>query len=389
MKALFLEEIIDPLPILLPKVKTLISLLNSSKSPLIFTGAGISTSSGIPDYRSSYKTSLKTGPGVWEKAANRDKFKGIPIIKPAIECYPTKTHMALKKLLEKGRISHILTQNVDNLHLRSGIREENLTELHGNICKEICENCDKGFYRDFYVKKKDSDPLEVYTGRICDICKGKLRKSIVNFGEKINEENLRKSQEITEKSDFCLCLDSSFRVNPAAKFPKRFARKKLVIVNLQRNLLENIANLTIYGFCDEIMEVFMKEIGEEIEEFKVRKAFLIEFYQDKQGVFLKISGKIPGFIDKEFDNIQEIEVFDKENNEFFIRKDGDLAISLYRNVRNLRIIVKFFGNLMEPNAIIEVDLLKESFTNDTLKLFFSCILSDFFPEWEISRFSLI
>ena len=388
MKTLLLEEIIDPLPLLLPKIKTLVSLLNSSKNPLVFTGAGISTSSGIPDYRSSYKTSLKTGPGVWESEENRIKYKGNPVIKPAIECYPTKTHMALKKLLEKGRISHILTQNVDNLHTRSGVCEQYLTELHGNICKEICETCHHVFYRDYYVKPRNSDPLEVYTGRNCEICQGKLKKTLVNFGEKINEEKLRKSQEFAEKCDFCLCLGSSFRVNPAAKFPKQFSGKKLVVVNLQRNILENIANLSIYGLCDEIMEAFMKELGEEIEEFRVKKSFLLEFYQEKHGVSLKISGKIPGFYDKDFYNIEELEVFDLENKEFFLRKEGDFTIDLKENVKKLKVILKFFGNFMEPNAVISVDLSEEVFINKGLKLGFSCVLDDFFQEWEIRKFQV-
>ena len=71
MKALMLEEIIDDISTLLPKVKHLISLMKSSRNPMVFTGAGISTSAGVPDYRSSYKTLLKTGPGVWESEESR------------------------------------------------------------------------------------------------------------------------------------------------------------------------------------------------------------------------------------------------------------------------------------------------------------------------------
>ena len=115
MKALLLDEIIDDLPTLLPKIKTLVSLLKSSKNPIIFTGAGVSTSAGVPDYRSSYKTLLKTGPGVWESEENKKKYNGIPVIKAAIETYPTKSHMAMKSLIDKGIVSQIITQNVDIL----------------------------------------------------------------------------------------------------------------------------------------------------------------------------------------------------------------------------------------------------------------------------------
>ena len=394
MKALMLEEIIDDISTLLPKVKHLISLMKSSRNPMVFTGAGISTSAGVPDYRSSYKTLLKTGPGVWESEENRQKFDRIPIIKPAIETCPTKTHMALKTLLDAGFISHIITQNVDNLHLKSGINDENLIELHGNICKEYCEKCRTIFYRDFYVKPpKISDPLEVYTSRNCHYCQGKLRKTLVNFGEKVPEEKIMKSYELIKKSDLCLCFGTSFRVNPAGKIPKMFTKengKKLGIVNLQKTFFEENADAVIHGFCDDVFEVIMRELGLTIDEFHIKKTVVVEFVKEKDGVRMKVQGKIPGNVQKDYYNLQEIEVLDLTNKEFFKRKAEEdiMEVTFKKNLKDVRICVKFFGNSLEPNAELTVNLNEKVWAGDTLKLGYDLKLDDFLKEWSINQYNI-
>ena len=393
MKALLLDEIIDDLPTLLPKIKTLVSLLKSSKNPIIFTGAGVSTSAGVPDYRSSYKTLLKTGPGVWESEENKKKYNGIPVIKAAIETYPTKSHMAMKSLIDKGIVSQIITQNVDNLHLRSGINEDKIIELHGNICKEFCEKCQKVFYRDFYVKTpKFSDPLNVYTSRNCNFCQGKLRKTLVHFGEKVPEEKLNKCYDIIKNSDFCLCFGTSFRVNPAGKIPKIFTKekgKKLGIVNLQKTFFEDQANLVINGYCDDVCEAMMREMGIEIEEFQVRKTFVLDFFQEDDKIVMKIQGKLPGEINKDFYNLQEIEISELPDNQFIKKKsdDGSLeSVILPKKLKSFKLCVKFFGNSFEPNAVIKLNLENVKWNGNSLKMVYDLKLENFLKEWSIHRY---
>ena len=386
-----LDEIFDKTPILISKVKCLINLIKSSKSPLVFTGAGISTSAGIPDFRSSYKTTLKTGPGVWESEDNRSKYQGTPIIKPAIECYPTITHMALKTLIDHNIIKHLITQNVDNLHMRSGITESYLTELHGNICKEYCEKCQKTYYRDYYVKPRNSDPLEVLTNRNCKYCHVRLKKTLVNFGEKIPILKLLKCNEIVKECDICICLGSSLRVNPASKIPKEFSKnqnKKLAFINLQKGIFEEFADISIYGYCDDIMEMVMKELGLEIEEFKIKKKMFFLFNKENNSIRMRIYGKIPEEINKDFHNIQEIEVFDEENKEFYKRNDEeDLEFTFKENTKELNICVKFYGNLLEPNANFKINLEKEPLFNG-VNLGFDLVLDNFLKEWKINKFHI-
>jgi NAD-dependent SIR2 family protein deacetylase len=124
-------------------------MIKASKHFVTFTGAGISTSSGIPDYRSGADTVLKTGAGCWENMANIEKARkeGKLHHKPANkremgakiqQAYPSLTHMAIVKMMQEGFLKHIVSQNVDGLHRKSGIDAENISELHGNTNLEIC-----------------------------------------------------------------------------------------------------------------------------------------------------------------------------------------------------------------------------------------------------------
>ena len=121
---------------------------------MAFTGAGISTSAGIPDFRSGFDTVLETGPGAWEKAANLSKVPNNKVIvKQSIQkAIPTDTHMSLVSLMEQGLLKLLISQNFDGLHRKSGIPPENIAELHGNTNLEICTKCQREFLRDFRVR---------------------------------------------------------------------------------------------------------------------------------------------------------------------------------------------------------------------------------------------
>ncbi len=174
------REFFDPPDVLAQKVDRFVSLLRSSNHFIAFTGAGISTSAGIADFRSGINTVLPTGPGLWEKKAllqNNPKpkpeifeeRKAVPLAasvpknkidapavnsKPKVkvnmhEAFPTSTHMAFVALAEKGMLKYLVSQNVDGLHRRSGFPVDKLAELHGNTNLEKCNKCGKGYMRDF------------------------------------------------------------------------------------------------------------------------------------------------------------------------------------------------------------------------------------------------
>lgn len=190
------KEYFDEPEVLDNKCEILAQMILSSQHFVAFTGAGISTACGIPDYRSGFNTVLETGPGCWETAANKQKFeqeKKKPgadksTLRTSIQkAYPSLTHMALVELMEQKHLKHIVSQNVDGLHRKSGIIPENLTEVHGNTNLEVCLKCGKEYMRDFRVRNAQK-VHDHNTGRKCDRpqCRGDLKDTIINFNENLD-----------------------------------------------------------------------------------------------------------------------------------------------------------------------------------------------------------
>lgn len=231
-------EYFDDADTLDEKVTLLAELVLESNHTVFFTGAGISTSTGIPDYRSGYGTKLDVGPGCWEKAAYRKKHEEEhKALKPRItnmqKAYPSLTHMAMVELFNKGLAQHVISQNVDGLHRKSGIPPQNLTEVHGNYNLEHCIKCGKEYMRDFHVYMPKNNHM---TGRKCDNpkCKGDLKDSVINFGEPLKKDVLQTGFKQGEQADLCITMGSSLRVTPVCDIPVCTARNggDLVIINL-------------------------------------------------------------------------------------------------------------------------------------------------------------
>ena len=265
------------------KIDLLAKWVRESKHCVMFTGAGISTSTGIPDFRSGMNTVLKTGPGLWEiqaKGVARQPGKVTPMLK----AIPSPSHMAIVKLHKEGLVKLTVSQNVDGLHLRSGIPSDELAELHGNTNLEKCTTCGAKYLRDFDTRtaRKVHDHL---TGRSCDNikCCGLLVDSIINFGESLPDDDLIKSYQEAEKSDLMIVLGSSLQVYPAADIPATVIRRKqkLVICNLQKTPLSSQSSLQIHSQIDTVMRGLMERLGLEIPPFRVQRRFAVETSQDK------------------------------------------------------------------------------------------------------------
>ena len=212
----------------------------------VFTGAGISTSSGIPDFR---------GPrGIWTLQS-----QGQPTPKLDTEfglVSPSYTHMALVALIQHGIVRLVCSQNVDGIHLRSGIAPDRLAELHGNCFIEKvgerwlrfpplhsaltrtpatqCDRCRATFRRDFEM---DCVGFRT-TGRRCAIsgCRGRLRDVVLDWEDALPEDDVAKSEHCARTSSLALCLGTSLRIAPACQLPLLTpeAGGRLVIVNLQK-----------------------------------------------------------------------------------------------------------------------------------------------------------
>lgn len=254
------------------KVNQLAEWVQGSHHFIAFTGAGISTSAGIADYRSGYNTVLPTGPGCWERKAQGKASNKPKIRTEMIKAIPTPTHMALVKLMQEDKLKYLISQNVDGLHRRSGIDPTKLAEVHGNTNLEKCQKCKKEYMRDFRVRTAQK-VHDHETGRICEdeTCKGKLIDSIINFGENLDDTILENGFNNSERSDLCLAMGSSLTVTPAASMPKTTSKRggKLVIVNLQKTPLDSYAALKIHAFCDTVIQMLMQKLGLEIPQFKL------------------------------------------------------------------------------------------------------------------------
>jgi hypothetical protein len=124
------KEYFDPLDVLEKKVDQLVLWIKESKHMIAFTGAGISTAAGIPDFRSGMNTSLQTGPGVWELRAKKTARDSKHKVTTTVKAIPTPTHMMLVKLHEEGLLKCCISQNTDGLHRRSGLPKSGKTNIY-------------------------------------------------------------------------------------------------------------------------------------------------------------------------------------------------------------------------------------------------------------------
>lgn len=255
----------DSSDVLAEKMQQLEDLVRSCKHLVTFTGAGISTSAGISDFR---------GPtGVWtRKAQGKEPIVGTP----KVRALPTKTHMALVQLQRAGKLEYLISQNCDGLHRRSGLPASAISELHGNGNIEICEDCGCRYFRDFQCDRRVKT-FDHFTGRFCQ-CDGRLLNSTIDFGQSLPTEPLKRATEESRKADLHIVLGSSLTVSPACTMPKETLRQggKLVIVNLQSTPLSSKAALHIHAPTDLVMEMLMDRLGYTIPPFLLERRILIE-----------------------------------------------------------------------------------------------------------------
>nr|AUZ82953.1 sirtuin 7 [Brachionus koreanus] len=247
------EIVIDEEDILKMKCSELARAIKNSKKCVVYTGAGISTSASIPDYR---------GPsGLWTMLK-----KGVKVKIPDFSLVePTYSHMALLELVNKNIVSHIVSQNCDGLHLRSGLDRTKLSELHGNCFVEFCTQCNSEYIRLFDVTEKTAFRKHL-TGRYCSSCPtSQLEDSIIHFGEKLRDGmpyNWQGANNNVNDADLILCLGTSLKVlkHYNCLWPKKKA--DLYIVNIQWTPKDKMAKLKINGYCDQVLKLVLDELNE-------------------------------------------------------------------------------------------------------------------------------
>ncbi|KAI4863352.1 DHS-like NAD/FAD-binding domain-containing protein [Hypoxylon rubiginosum] len=250
------------------KAEALAKLIRKSKHLVVFTGAGISTSAGIPDFR---------GPeGIWTlRAQGRQRTSPVD----TLQAVPTATHMALVGLQRRGLLKYLISQNCDGLHRKSGILPDKISEVHGNSNREYCKDCGKEYIRDFRaVASYEKTVHDHRTGRKCARCSGVLLDSIVNFGESLPAESLQLARDHAKKADVFLVLGSSLTVSPANELPEAAGRKRnanLAICNLQDTPLDGLADMRIHSKADELMVRVMAKLDIPIPSFILHRRLVV------------------------------------------------------------------------------------------------------------------
>ncbi|XP_023938770.2 NAD-dependent protein deacetylase Sirt6 [Bicyclus anynana] len=261
-------EKFDSIDKLNEKCRILTELIKTSKHVVIHTGAGISTSAGIPDFR---------GPnGVWTL---EKKGKKPSINVSFADAKPTKTHMILKKLVDVNKVQYIISQNIDGLHLKSGLPRKYLAELHGNMFIDECNLCKRQFVRSCPVetvgKKCSGVPCAAGHGGGRP-CRGRLYDGVLDWEHSLPESDLLMSELHSSLADLSICLGTTLQIIPSGNLPLETVKYggKLVICNLQPTKHDNKADLVINYYVDDILEKVMNALGLDIPEYNEADNFM-------------------------------------------------------------------------------------------------------------------
>ncbi|RWS31479.1 hypothetical protein B4U80_04697 [Leptotrombidium deliense] len=254
------------------KVATLVSYIQSAKCVVVYCGAGISTASGIPDFR---------GPnGVWtlEKVNKRRKTETVKkeetnsISVSFDDAKPNYAHFALLNLLKSNHISFIVSQNIDGLFLKAGATRNQLSELHGNFFLDECNQCYTRFIRNSASTTMGLQVSSVPCPRGGRPCRGFLRDTILDWEDELPLNEMQLANTYSAKADLTICLGTSLQIVPAANMPFMCKKRKVdpgkvVIVNLQATKFDKKADLVIHDYINNVLMKLCKCLNVKVSEY--------------------------------------------------------------------------------------------------------------------------
>lgn len=240
-----------------PDIAELAELIATARHAVVFTGAGISTESGIPDFRSPG--------GIWTRMAPIDFNAFLASEEARRETWrrrfameetfgaaaPNRGHRAVAELVRRGKAGAVITQNIDGLHQASGIPEDRVVELHGNTTYAHCLDC---------ARRYELEPLRQAFARdemapLCDFCGGFLKTATISFGQAMPPEAMWRAKTETIAADLFIVAGSSLVVYPAAGFPElaKHSGAALVIINREPTGLDRLADLVLHRAIGETL----------------------------------------------------------------------------------------------------------------------------------------
>lgn len=235
------------------QLKQIAQWIITSKRVVVFSGAGLSTESGIPDFRSPG--------GVWDKynpedfyfqnfiasEASREKYwqMATEMWEPIKEAQPNQAHLTISELEKLGKLDCVITQNIDGLHLKAGNSEEKILQLHGTAIFVSCLSCKKRYDRDEIqerIKNGQKAPR-------CEACGGLLKPATISFGQSMPEKETQEAYHRSSTCDLFIVIGSSLVVQPAASMPLVAKRNgaKLVIINRDPTPYDDTADLVTHA----------------------------------------------------------------------------------------------------------------------------------------------
>ena len=243
------------------EIKTLAQMIKDSKRIVFFGGAGVSTESGIPDFRSEqgiYNTIHEYGAPPEEMLShtffmrNTEKFYDFyrsTMIYP--DAQPNDAHKALAKLEAAGKLTAIVTQNIDGLHQAAGSKR--VYEVHGSVHRNYCMKCHKAFSLDEVMAMKGIPR--------CDKCGGVIKPDVVLYEESLDEDAINGSIEAIRQADMLIVGGTSLNVYPAAGFVSYYKGSRLVLINKSATSYDKYADLLIH---DSIGKVLSQAVNEAV-----------------------------------------------------------------------------------------------------------------------------
>jgi NAD-dependent deacetylase len=243
-------------------IEHLSALIADAKRVVAFTGAGISTECGIPDFRSPGGLWTQNRPIPFDEfLASRDARNEAWRRKFVIDekfqtARPGRGHRALARLAATGKIAAIITQNIDNLHQASGVPERQIVELHGNGSYATCLDCAVRYELD-WVKERFTASGGVAPD--CTACSGPVKSATISFGQAMPAQQMRLAESATLSTDLFLAIGSSLVVWPAASFPAMAKRNgaNLVILNREPTDQDRFADLVVHDDIGDTLEPFI------------------------------------------------------------------------------------------------------------------------------------
>lgn len=238
-------------------------LIRKSKRIVFFGGAGVSTESGIPDFRSEnglYQTQMKFGHSPEEILSHTFFMNHTDVFYEYYlnfmlypDVHPNKAHYALAKLEEQGKLKAVVTQNIDGLHQMAGSKK--VFELHGSVLRNHCTRCHTFYCRDYILKRESSITKDYPEGKIprCIKCGGVIKPDVVLYEEPLDQEVMESAVNAISNADLLIVGGTSLVVYPAAGLIHHFKGSNLVLINKSETQYDQRANLVIHDAIGEVL----------------------------------------------------------------------------------------------------------------------------------------